>query len=158
MHLSQQVYKVDACLGNRKNPLDIHWGEYTCSNLPKDVYDSAKCDIMELINNVEARVSARFGHRLVKQFSLTEKIITHSGAPTLTEKTKTKTQMSFSKNYWARQHRDADIGLCTLGCIEHPNHPNNGTLYYFAFPEFGVSVPLVHGSVIVFNPHEVHGL
>jgi len=67
------------------------------------------------------------------------------------------TSIALSKNILMSQHTDDDFFLGAVSVLSETGFDaHNEILQYFCFPGLGISVPLRHGELIMFNPSILH--
>lgn len=67
------------------------------------------------------------------------------------------TQVSLAcGGYWSNLHTDTDFMYTMLSVLAACASRDHEVLYYFAFPLWGVSVPLMSGQMIVFDSNTPH--
>jgi hypothetical protein len=142
------------CFGYRKEPKSTKIGKYVCKkNIKQDSADNADNVIQDLVWNLQGVTSAYYSK--LSELKAAAGIRKMLGYPSMTTRG-LETQFSVSKNYMSQVHTDDDYMFTTLAvCCENKNLQEL-VLYHFCFPTYNVSVPLYHGSVIVFDPKVPH--
>ncbi len=68
----------------------------------------------------------------------------------------TATAFSIGSNYWSKAHRDCDFYFTTLSVLSPTDEQHDAIVYYFAFPEYKIAIPMRSGEIILFNPEKTH--
>jgi hypothetical protein len=142
------------CFGFRKEPKSNSLGTY-CFHPSVDgiIADNIDQIIKCLVHELEKVTDPFF-----KNISSIEKFASLKkqwNIPAITQQG-IYTQFSVAKNYWSPLHTDNDYMYTTLSVCSSNEESIGEVLYYFNFPTVGISIPLYHGSVIVFDPSVPH--
>jgi hypothetical protein len=66
------------------------------------------------------------------------------------------TQLSVAKDYTSPMHVDKDYMYTVLTCYCEQRGTEGKIIYNFCFPDYDIVVPMMSGTMIVFDPRIVH--
>ena len=161
----QATTKRFCCFGKRADRNTNKIGSYVYNkNVTKEVRMKMDDNMKGLVEMLEKK--SRF--LLSGMPNMTEhlKMMKHWDVPVMGV-TALSTQFCVGQNYWAPMHIDKDYFYTTLSCFSLEDFSKETdekarrvmqerVLYHFAFPEYGIAVPMRHGDVMVFDPREKH--
>jgi hypothetical protein len=155
--------RMYVCYGHRKDPLVTKLGKYSLlPNTPDDVNKSVNGGIGDIVSFLEsASRSVLYSLQLsftfldVKDKYIIPGMYAHKHLEKYTSTRGFATQFCVDVGYWSSIHIDNDFYYTILSCVSE-EMDDNSILFYFMFPSCRVTVPMLPGDVVCFDPLMYH--
>jgi hypothetical protein len=145
------------CLGKRKDPVGNKLGDYSLkkgtSASEKKIFNDEMCAFVTSLNSLSRPCMLN-----MKSFPRFNSARDRYTIPPIFDQAGDfgpPTAAAVGLKYWSVVHVDDDYYYATLSC-QSPIEGDSSILFYFAFPSYGIAVPMRSGSVLVFNPTVFH--
>jgi hypothetical protein len=150
------IFKKYYCFGYRKEPKDTGFGKYSYKpGGNKTDIDYVESTITSVVETMEAIAKPFFRENTYAnqylEFQKKYKI------PSIT-KNGYASQFSIGYCYSSNMHTDKDYfyTVITAFCDEKYCDNNATPIYHFCFPDYNIAIPMYSGSIIIYDPRNIH--